>query len=105
MDTAALVAFSGEVEVLAAQWDLQSGRTVTFRIAGEPYGRVHPFKKYQQRRGGKVGSRFTAAFARSTTGEALSTFEVMLMSWKDSSTAGQQVSFWIDDEPDAHPFC
>jgi hypothetical protein len=103
--THSLIAFQGEVEVLSAQWDLQNGRTVTFRICGEPFGRTHPFKKYQQRRGGRVGSRFRAAFARTTTGEALGSFDLMLMAWKDSSTAGQQVSFWIDDEPTAHPFC
>lgn len=100
-----IIAFQGECEVLDASWSLRDGRQVTFRICGEPYGRIHPFKQYQQRRGGKVGTRFTAAFARPSTGEALSTFELMLCSWKDSSTAGQQVTFWIDDEPDAHPFC
>lgn len=100
-----IIAFKGEVEVLDASWSLRDGRQVTFRLCGEPFGRIHPFKQYQQRRGGKVGTRFRASFARAATGEALNTFDLMLASWKDSSTAGQQVTFWIDDEPDAHPFC
>lgn len=101
----ALIAFKGEIELLNASWDLENGRMVEFRICGEAYGRVHPFKKYQQRRGGRVGSRFEAAFARCTTGELLMQCQLMLAAWKDSSAVGQSVKFWIDNEVDVHPFC
>ena len=100
-----LIAFQGEVELLNASWDLENGRMVEFRICGEAYGRVHPFKKYQQRRGGRMGSRFTAAFGRCTTGELLMHCEVMLAAWKDSSAVGQSVKFWLDNEVAVHPFC
>lgn len=99
-----LIAWQGEVEVLNATWSLDQGRMVEFRLCGEAFNRVHPFKIYQQRRGGRVGTRFTAAFARITSGEHLNTFDLMLASWKDGSTNGQSVVFWIDDEPDMHPF-
>ena len=100
-----IIAFQGTVELLNASWDLENGRMVEFRICGEAYGRVHPFKKYQQRRGGRVGSRFTAAFGRCTTGELLMQCEVMLAAWKDSSSVGQSVKFWLDNEVAMHPFC
>jgi hypothetical protein len=100
-----LIAFQGEVELLNASWDLENGRMVEFRVCGEAYGRVHPFKKYQQRRGGRMGSRFKAAFGRVTTGELLMSCEVMLAAWKDSSAVGQSIKFWLDNEVEMHPFC
>lgn len=97
-------AFIGDVEILNAQWSLDSGRTVELRICGEAYERIHPFKKYQQRRNGRVGTRFAAVFASHLTGQAWPTMEVMLMSWKDSSMNSQSVTFWLDNEPHIHPF-
>lgn len=99
------VCFQGEVEVLNATWSLNDGRRVEFRICGEAYHRQHPFKRFQQKRNGHVGTRFKASFARLETGECLSVMELMLCGWKDSSSVGQSVTFWLDDEPDTHPFC
>src|SRR6266853_1389345 len=100
-----LVAWAGETEVIAAAWNLDQGRTVTLRLCGEAFGRKHPFKRFQQKRNGHVGSRFKASFARISTGECVGMMELMLMSWKDSSSIGQLVTFWLDDEPTVHPFC
>lgn len=99
------IAFQGEIEILNAAWSLDSGRTVEFRLCGEAYDRVHPFKIFQRRRGGRVGTRFRAVFANVDSGEQLLTMDVMLAGWKDSSSVGQSVILWLDDEVDVHPFC
>lgn len=98
------IAYRGEVEVLNATWSLDEGRMVELRLCGEPYGRIHPFKTHQQRRNGRMGTRFRAAFANSKTGEPLATMDLMLASWKDTSRTGQSIRLWIDNEVDVHPF-
>lgn len=100
-----LVAWSGTVEILNAQWSLDSGRTVELRLTGESYDRVHPFKRFQKKRNGRVGTRFQSAFSRVDTGEAVLVMETMLMSWKDSSSIGQSITLWLDNEVETHPFC
>jgi len=100
-----LIAFSGEVECLNATWSLDGGRRLELRICGEAFGRNHPFKRFQQKRNGHVGTRFKASFARISTGECVGMMELMLCAWKDSSSIGQSVTFWLDDEPETHPFC
>lgn len=102
---ASAIAFQGEIEILNAAWSLDSGRTVEFRLCGESYDRVHPFKIFQRRRGGRVGTRFRAVFANVQNGQELLTMDVMLAGWKDSSSVGQSVTLWLDDEVDVHPFC
>jgi hypothetical protein len=98
------LAFVGEMELTNAAWNLDAGRTVEFRICGDAYSRVHPFKKYQQRRNGRMGTRFRIAVADSKTGEMFFHGEVMLAGWKDSSYSGQQITLWLDEEADRHPF-
>jgi hypothetical protein len=98
-----LIAFSGEFEVIEAAWSLANGRTATFRICGEAFGRNHPFKKFQQRRSGRVGTRFHASFVSPDSGESIN-IELMLCSWKDSSSIGQTVAFWLDNDSSLHPF-
>lgn len=98
------VAFRGEVEILNATWSLDEGRMVELRLCGEAYGRIHPFKKHQQRRNGRMGTRFRASFANSKTGDPLSTMDLMLASWKDTSRTGQSIRLWIDNEVEVHPF-
>lgn len=100
-----LVAWHGTVEILNATWSLDSGRTVELRLCGDAFDRVHPFKRFQKRRNGRVGSRFAAAFSRVDSGEQVLSLEVMLASWKDSSSIGQSIILWLDDEVETHPFC
>ena len=88
-----LIAFSGEVECLNATWSLDGGRRLELRICGEAFGRNHPFKRFQQKRNGHVGTRFKASFARISTGECVGMMELMLCAWKDSSSIGQSVTF------------
>lgn len=97
------LAFSGEFEVVSAEWSLANGRTATFRICGNAFGRNHPFKKFQQRRGGRVGTRFRASCVGVGSAESIN-LELMLCAWKDSSTIGQTVTFWLDDDSALHPF-
>lgn len=104
MITQEYIAFHGELEVVSAEWSIANGRTATFRICGEAYGRNHPFKQFQQRRAGRVGTRFAASMAMSGSAECLPLMEFMLMSWKDSSSIGQTVGFWLDQESTIHPF-
>lgn len=99
-----VIAWRGEVEILDAKWSLADGRTVELRLCGEAFERVHPFKKFQQRRGGRMGTRFRAVFAYIHTGESVLTLDVMLAAWKDSSTYGQSIRLWLDNEVETHPF-
>ena len=62
------VAFYSECELLSAEWNLDHGRTASFRITGEAFDRIHPFKRFTQRRGGRAGTRFNAIIADSKTG-------------------------------------
>jgi hypothetical protein len=96
-------AFQGNIEILNATWSLDEGRMVEFRLCGDSFGRLHPFKKYQQRRNGRVGTRFMGAFA--ADGEPVRyQGEVMLASWKDTSGTGLSVRLWLDNEHSEHPF-
>jgi len=100
-----LIAWQGTVEILNAAWSLDSGRTVELRLCGDSYDRVHPFKRFQKKRNGRIGTRFQAAFSRVDGGEVVLTMEVMLAAWKDSSSIGQSITLWLDDEVAVHPFC
>lgn len=98
------IAFRGEVELINANWSLDQGRTVEFRLVGDAYSRIHPFKRFQQRRNGRMGTRFKCAVAKSFQGEIYFVGETMLAGWKDSSYGGQTITLWLDDEADRHPF-
>jgi hypothetical protein len=45
-----------------------------------------------------------AGIARSDTGEELWSGETMLAAWGDSSTTGQSIKLWLDEETERHPF-
>lgn len=100
-----LIAWQGTVEILNATWSLDSGRTVELRLCGDSYDRVHPFKRFQKRRNGRVGTRFQSAFSRVDDGAEVLAMEVMLAAWKDSSSIGQSITLWLDNEVAMHPFC
>lgn len=92
-------AHQGTLELLDARWDLSSGRTVRFRLVanGHPYI-THPFAQFVQRRGGKVGTRFRAAFIRVGEEKPWWAGEVMLAGGGNPLQSGMWVKFWIDDD-------
>lgn len=90
--------------MLNAKWDLDSGRTVEFRIAGNFADMRHPFKDFTRKRNGRVGSRFEASCARCTDAELVYTGEMMLADWQEKPGTGMTVRFWLDDEATHHPF-
>lgn len=98
------LAFGKECELLNASWSLDSGRTVEFRITGEAFDRIHPFKRFTQRRNGRAGTRFIAAIAATKTGEMVYHDQVMLAAWGDNSTHGQHFKLWLDEDSAQHPF-
>lgn len=100
-----LIAWHGTVELLNAAWSLDAGRTVELRLCGDAYDRIHPFKRFQKKRNGRVGTRFQAVFSRVEDQAELLNMEVMLAAWKDSSSIGQSILLWLDDEVEMHPFC
>jgi hypothetical protein len=91
------------VELINARWDLESGRSVDFRIGGDGFERMHPFKSFQRKRGGRLGTRF-ACVVRDEMGVIRLHTEVMLKGWTESATGGQQFSLWIDEDAATHPF-
>lgn len=96
-------AFYGDVELINARWDLESGRSVDFRIGGNGFERMHPFKTFQRARGGRLGTRFMAVIVDELR-VARVNGEVMLKNWTETATGGQQVSLWLDNESSLHPF-
>lgn len=93
------------MELLNARWDLDSGRTVEFRIVEQPgEDRVNPFKKCQKRRGGRVGQIFRSVVVTTDTQSITYDSEFMLCGWGESSNKGQWVSFWLDEDASLHPF-
>jgi hypothetical protein len=101
-----VVAHQGHVELLDAAWDLMNGRTLKVRLVEEPGETgVHPFKKFVQRRGGRVGTRFTASFVMVAGDEKkIGPIEVQLAGGGEPLGKGQWVKFWIDADPAHHPF-
>jgi hypothetical protein len=87
-----------------AQWKIDEGRTVDLRLAGDGFERVHPFKRFQKKRAGRVGTRFHMTCADTQTGELIFNGEVMLAGWNDTSFQGQTIKLWIDEESTRHPF-
>lgn len=64
----------------------------------------HPFKDFTRKRGGRVGTRFSAVCARSLVGEINYNGEMMLADWQEKPGTGMTVRFWLDDEATTHPF-
>lgn len=100
------IAWKGELELLHADWSLGSGRTVEFRLVESPDTGVveHEFKKYQRRRGGRLGQRFHGVLVPEGMTDAAYDSELMFMGWSDSDR-GRTVKFFLDEFADTHPFC
>lgn len=98
------IAHESDFELLDALWTLKSGRTVELRVVETEEDHIHPFKKYQKKRGGHVGTIFQTLFTKKDTGEIIYDGEMMLAGWGDGSDKGQWVKFWLDEERDLHPF-
>lgn len=92
-------AHQGSLELLDAKWDVGSGRTAKFRLVpnGKPYI-DHPFRDFVQRRGGRLGTRFRAAFIRVGESSPYYVGEVMLAGGGNPLQAGMWVKFWFDED-------
>lgn len=101
-----VVAHQGCMELLDATWDLFNGRQVRLRLVEDPGDTsVHPFKKFVQRRGGRVGTRFTATFVLVDNETVrIGPIEMQLAGGGEPLGKGQWVKFWIDNDPKLHPF-
>lgn len=100
-----IIAHKGGLELIDAEWRLNSGRTVKFRLVSDNGPLVvHPFMQFVRRRGNRVGTRFMVAMTR--VGEETTFFqgEVMLMGGGNPLGQGMWVKFWLDDDADSHPF-
>jgi hypothetical protein len=98
-------AHQGSLELLDARWDLGSGRTAKFRIVENGQRLIeHPFAKFVMRRGGRVGTRFQAAFIRVGDGTPWWRGETMLAGGGNPLQAGMWVKFWFPDDDLDHPF-
>lgn len=99
------ITHEGDFELLDAKWELKGGRTVEFRIIEAPGDDVvHPFKKYQKRRAGRVGTIFHCVMTHRETAEIVLDTNVQLAAWAEGSDKGQSVKFWVDEDSSLHPF-
>lgn len=98
------IAWQGEFEFLGASWNDRDGRMVMFRVveAANDKSYEHPFKHFTRKRSGRTGTRFILSFARPGEEEGESC-EVMLVDWTENA-GGRSVKFWVDPDPDRHPF-
>lgn len=105
MDTVDIIAWQGTTELLNAQWTLDSGRTVDLRLVETPFTvfHEHEFKKFQRRRGGRVGQRFHTVFVPADSEQPIYDGETMFAGWTDSDR-GKTLKLWIDEDSAQHPF-
>jgi hypothetical protein len=99
-----IIAYQGDVELLNASWSLDSGRIVEFGLveSDDDPERVHPFKLYQRRRGGRIGQLFHAVIV-DTLARVVYDGMLQLASWSDTDR-GKSARFWIDEDAERHPF-
>ena len=104
--TLPIIAHQGGLELIDAKWELNSGRTVKFRLVGsdETPMIVHPFAEFVRRRGNRVGTRFMAAITRVGEDEVFYQGELMLAGGGNPLGQGMWVRFWMDEEATSHPF-
>lgn len=100
-----IIAHKGGLELLDAEWKLNTGRTVKFRLVSDNGPMiVHPFLAFVRRRGNRVGSRFMVAATRVGDETVFFQGEMMLAGGGNPLGQGMWVRFWLDDEADSHPF-
>ncbi len=104
--TLPIIAHQGGLELIDAKWELNSGRTVKFRLVGsdETPMIVHPFAEFVRRRGNRVGTRFMAAITRVGEDEVLFQGELMLAGGGNPLGQGMRERYWMDEEATSHPF-
>jgi hypothetical protein len=105
-DNLPIIAHRGGLELIDAKWELNSGRTVKFRLVATDDAPMllHPFAEFVRRRGNRVGTRFHVAMSRVGDEHVYYQGEVMLAGGGNPLGQGMWVRFWMDDEADSHPF-
>lgn len=105
-ETLPIVAHQGGLELLDAKWELNSGRTVKFRLVGtdDTPMILHPFAQFVRRRGNRVGTRFHTAITRVGDDDVFYQGELMLAGGGNPLGQGMWVRFWMDEEDASHPF-
>lgn len=104
-ETLPIVAHKGGLELIDAEWKLNSGRIVKFRLVSNNGPLiVHPFMQFVRRRGNRVGTRFMVAMTRVGDDEVFFQGEMMLAGGGNPLGQGMWVKFWIDEDADTHPF-
>ncbi len=100
-----IIAHKGGLELIDAEWKLNSGRTVKFRLVSDNGPLiVHPFLTFVRRRGNRVGTRFMVAATRVGEEQTFFQGEMMLAGGGNPLGQGMWVRFWLDEEATAHPF-
>jgi len=104
-ETLPIIAHKGGLELIDAEWKLNSGRIVKFRLVNDngPI-LIHPFMQFVRRRGNRVGTRFMVAMTRVGDDEVFFQGEVMLAGGGNPLGQGMWVRFWLDEDADTHPF-
>lgn len=100
-----IIAHRGGLELLDAEWKLNSGRTVKFRLVSDNGPLVvHPFLQFVRRRGNRVGTRFMVAITRVGEEQTFFRGEMMLAGGGNPLGQGMWVKFWLDEDASSHPF-
>ena len=88
-----------------ARWSLDHGRTVVFRLVTTPECDItrNPFSEHQKRGKGHMGQIFHACIVPDGEVRPIYDAQLRFADWKCDSR-GRDVSFWLDDEADRHPF-
>ncbi len=103
--TLPIIAHKGGLELIDAEWKLNSGRTVKFRLVSDNGPLlIHPFLSFVRRRGNRVGSRFMVAITRVGDDQIFFQGEMMLAGGGNPLGQGMWVRFWLDEEASSHPF-
>lgn len=101
-----IIAHEGEFEILDAEWNIHTGRTMELRVVEDPDADMlaNPFKKFRKENGQYLGTRFLVSLWRTEGGEQVAhELECRLKAWGEAYDRGQWVRFMLDHEADRHP--